>query len=229
MHQRVSEESLHERYWNLFGLIFTYVFGTFFQGNKLDEFITNAAPTVVEFLQKNFDTTPRLEAICGMLSLLKPMKDFCNLTLIHNKESYGEKLNKFQNDTQDFYKHAEKSFTIGVDNESFYFHVLRFYLPYHAQLTFDRHQMGLGIFSMQGFERRNKESKDTLKRFSTMNRKCAAFLVNNIRRLLQHYWFEIGKQNLQCKNIRKKKHKNEGTTINYENRSTINDNDLIFI
>ena len=34
--------------------------------------------------------------------------------------------------------------------------------------TLQKHQMGLEIFTMQGFERRNKESKNTLQRFCNM-------------------------------------------------------------
>ena len=58
-------------------------------------------------------------------------------------------------------------------------------------ITFERHKLGLGIFSIQGFERRNKESKNSLRRFSTMNRKSPYLLVNNMRRLLQVYLYEI--------------------------------------
>ena len=74
---------------------------------------------------------------------------------------------------------------------SFYFHCLRFYLPKIAEDTFTKHRLGLGIFMMQGFERRNKESKNTLARFSTMNRQNKLLLVNNLRRLLQVYMHEI--------------------------------------
>ena len=42
--------------------------------------------------------------------------------------------------------------------------------------------MGLGIFTMQGFERRNKESKNTLRRFCNKN---GDYLTQNLRRL---YW-----------------------------------------
>ena len=35
-------------------------------------------------------------------------------------------------------------------------------MPRIAQETLEKHKMGLGIFSMQGFKQRNKESKNTL-------------------------------------------------------------------
>ena len=45
-------------------------------------------------------------------------------------------------------------------------HILRFYIAEAAKVTYARHQMGVGVFNMQGFERRNKESKNIYKRFS---------------------------------------------------------------
>ena len=73
------------------------------------------------------------------------------------------------------------------DDETFYLHVLRFYLPQIAKKTMEDHGVGLGIFSMQGFERRNKESKNTLRRFS--NRK-GNVLLNNLRRLYDVFFYE---------------------------------------
>lgn len=52
------------------------------------------------------------------------------------------------------------------DHETFYYHVLRFYIPKIAQETCNKYGLGIGIYTMQGFERRNKESKNILKRFS---------------------------------------------------------------
>ena len=74
------------------------------------------------------------------------------------------------------------------DCETFYLHCLRFYFPPIANHTLTKHRLGIGVFTMQGYERRNKESKNTLKRF-TNNR--GNIVVNNIRRL----WdvFEHGK------------------------------------
>ena len=73
------------------------------------------------------------------------------------------------------------------DDETFYMHVLRFYLPKIARVTFDKHGLGLGIFTMQGFERRNKESKNTLKRFTNCK---GNVLAANLRRLWDIYYYE---------------------------------------
>ena len=47
-------------------------------------------------------------------------------------------------------------------------------------VTLNRHKMGLGIFTMQGFERRNKESKNTLRKFCNMK---WDYLSQNLRGL----------------------------------------------
>ena len=39
-------------------------------------------------------------------------------------------------------------------------HTLRYYIPLIVDDTWNKYQLGTGIFTMQGFERRNKESKN---------------------------------------------------------------------
>ena len=68
---------------------------------------------------------------------------------------------------------------VGGD-ETFYFHVLRYYLPQIAKTTLDRHSLGLGIFTMQGFECRNKDSKNTLRQFSNGH---GNIVITNLKRL----------------------------------------------
>ena len=59
-------------------------------------------------------------------------------------------------------------------------------MPLIAKKTLEDHVLGVGIFTMQGFERRNKESKNTLHRFS--NNK-GNVLTNNLRRLFDVYYY----------------------------------------
>ena len=95
----------------------------------------------------------------------------------------------FESDVRSLFKHGKVTFLLH-ENVSFYFHCLRFYLPQIARHTFDNHGLGLGIFTMQGYERRNKESKNTINRFCTTQHKTDKLLVNNIKRLLYVYLFE---------------------------------------
>ena len=90
-----------------------------------------------------------------------------------------------------FYKVGAKSFLTGGstagNEETFHMHALQFYIPELVKITFDRHGLGIGIFNMQGFERRNKESKNTLKRFS--NNK-GNIILPNLRRLWDVFYHE---------------------------------------
>ena len=56
------------------------------------------------------------------------------------------------------YKIFMSSRTTG-DKETFYLHCLRFYLPAIIENTYERHQLGLRIFTMEGFEYKNYTSK----------------------------------------------------------------------
>ena len=49
-----------------------------------------------------------------------------------------------------------------VDTETFYLHCLRYYMKPIIKNTWRKYSLGVGIFNMQGFERRNKESKRTM-------------------------------------------------------------------
>ena len=135
-------------------------------------------------------TTEALNSLKMALNILQRIFKFITISYIENRDEYCEKLQQFKTDVKTFFNCGRSTFLEGED-VSFYFHCLRFYLPQIAEETFNKHGLGLGIFSMQGFERRNKESKNTLSRFSTLNRKSKYLLVNNVRRLLQVYLHEI--------------------------------------
>ena len=62
-----------------------------------------------------------------------------------------------------FYRHGSKYFLtkkdIG-DQETFYMHTLHFYIPVIMDDTWENFHLGIGIYTMKGFERRNKERKN---------------------------------------------------------------------
>ena len=60
----------------------------------------------------------------------------------------------------------EKIWKRRFDDETYYLHALRYYIPRFARQTWDNHRCGVGVFTMQGFERRNKESKTIMRKFS---------------------------------------------------------------
>ena len=49
------------------------------------------------------------------------------------------------------------------DAETIYMHVARYYIPKLARELFEKYGVGIGIMNMQGYERRNKESKNIVR------------------------------------------------------------------
>jgi len=64
-------------------------------------------------------------------------------------------------------------------------------MPNIVETTYSRHKLGVGIFSMQAFERRNKESKNLFLKFCTLNRNTPAFLINNLKRLSLTFQYDM--------------------------------------
>lgn len=58
--------------------------------------------------------------------------------------------------------------------------VLRFYMPKLAHDNLSQMGLGMGVFTIQGYERRKKELKNTLHRFN--NRKYN-LVISNMRQL----------------------------------------------
>ena len=86
------------------------------------------------------------------------------------QQNMNKDMNSFVENVKKFYDIGKGSFMTKTQkkvggNETFYLHCLRYYMPKRAKDTLEKHKLGLGIFTMQGFERHNKESKNTLKRF----------------------------------------------------------------
>ena len=154
-----------------------------FQGNEIALFVANI-PVIIEFLNNNFIETSELKSLVKSLNLWVEIFRFLGVTHVRNEEEYSSSIQKFKVNVIEFYKYGEHTFLSSPGRpgkeETFYTHALRFYLPSIVEITFERHQLGVGIFNMQGFERRNKESKNCMKRFS--NNKGNA-VVNNIKRL----------------------------------------------
>ena len=93
--------------------------------------------------------------------------------MIQANESYSIQLEKFKDNILTFYDAGKSTFLMkngtNVSTETFYMHVLRYYLPRIASNAFSIHKCGIGVFTMQGFERRNKESKRYMSLYSTVS------------------------------------------------------------
>ena len=114
------------------------------------------------------------------------------ISCIDSTSSYEVLLTSFKEDVKKFYENGQSSYLGKPKDKSFYVHCLCFYIPKIADVTFERHKLGLGIFTMQGFERRIKESNNTIQRFTTKNRKnTKGLLNNNLQRLEMVYFYEM--------------------------------------
>lgn len=93
--------------------------------------------------------------------------------------AYGM-IEKYKDIAKKFYYAGMKSFltkSIPGDGETFYVHVVTCYIPVVAKRTYDEHGLGVGIFTMEGFESVNYSSKQFIRNKS--NRKhniCAQSL-----------------------------------------------------
>ena len=133
-----------------------------------------AGPTIADLLLECLEKD-RLElSIVKALRLWYDIKRFLKIGNI-KLESEEKKIpvttliDQFEKNITKFYDVRSTSFIkdkrVG-DRETYYLHCLRFYIPKLARQTWERHQYGIVIYSMQGFERRNKESKNCMKKFN---------------------------------------------------------------
>ena len=164
---------------------------TSFIGSELLKFIKNS-PVIISFLKENFCATPSLKDLCDGLQVWSEITPFLVIVDIEDVQDYEKELQKFTANLKLFYAIGCRSFitknsaTPG-DDETFYLHTLRFYMPMVAQHTLKVHGMGLGIFTMQGYERRNKESKNTLRRFGNSK---GNIVESNLKRLWDIFHYE---------------------------------------
>ena len=160
-----------------------------FNGLELLLFNKNSKK-IVEFLKDSFHDTNVLRDLCNGILLWAEITPFLVLTTINNHDEYQILKQKFVENVKEFFDIGGRSFLTKVsvgNDETFYMHTLRFYLPRIADQTLNEFGLGLGVFTMQGFERRNKESKNTLLRFSNGKGNIVA---PNLRRLYDVFYFE---------------------------------------
>ena len=133
-----------------------------FKGNDLMKF-AQSVQHLTDFLATHFEEDdPEITSLTVRLGKLKPIVDFLVLTRIDSTdEVYLAKIQQITSDVTVLYSSWKDTFLRQAKryNETFYFHCLRFYFPKLASDNFKRCCLGLGIFSMQGFERRNLERK----------------------------------------------------------------------
>ena len=87
---------------------------------------------------------------------------------MHETEEYKQRIGEFEENVK-FYIVGSNTFLIRNrvgDDETMYIHVLHFDMNRFTVTTFERYRLGLGVCSMHGYKRWNKESKNEIRRFN---------------------------------------------------------------
>jgi hypothetical protein len=193
--------SVLKSFWNDFHLLVWNNKKSFssFQGNEIAVFVGNT-DGICNFLQTYISLSSSVTHLINALKLWKDIFKLLSVTKIDERQGsrdwYLAEIDEYENKVKNFYDIGSKSFLTSNHNdigneESFYFHTLRYYIPRIARITFDRHKLGVGIFTMQGFERRNKESKNCMKRFNNYK---ANMTIGNLDKLYNVF-------NYNCNNV----------------------------
>ena len=144
-------------------------------GKHIHSFIINLIDKIVVFLaQLKFN----IKVSRKLIILLKNWKNISRILSItyinpEDEEKYKNQMCLFKLLVAQFKLAAKstifapRSATETEDtNENYYSHVLINYTVPMMEQTFKKYKMGMGIYSMQGIERRNKESKNCAVRFT---------------------------------------------------------------
>ena len=186
------EEEVLKTFWNSYNIDVWKLKANFnsFIGSEIKAFIDDI-PTIVKFMKNEFTKTKERDNIVEGLESWSKIVPFLQITKIDDQSEYKVKMSQFVENLKDFYEVGGNSFltkggTSG-DDETFYMHCLRFYLPDIAKKTLKDHNLGLGVFTMQGFEHQNKISKRLWNRFNNHTQKV---LVQNLNRLFDAYYHD---------------------------------------
>lgn len=127
-----------------------------FISSDLFKFIKNIED-IVKFLKEKFQLTPALKHLCNGLELWEKPTPFLIISVIENKNIYKQEMLEFNNNVKKFYAAGKYTFltknaaTLG-DDKTFYLHCLQFYIPKIAKINYAENNLGVGIFTMQGFK-----------------------------------------------------------------------------
>ena len=171
LRQHLDRHSSNDGVYNFFDAIWT---NTFFSnqfrcgeacsrinGEHVATFV-HKVDKLVEVMKNEYEQTTYLKHMNEVLLLLPSLMKFWKKVKIESESSYLDEISTYETNIDLFYEHgAFCLFTNSIlgDGETFYAHVAKFYVPRMARWTLTNLKCGVGIWTMQGFEHRNKESK----------------------------------------------------------------------
>ena len=135
-------------------------------GKHVNEFIQDLIPETVKFLNEHVENTKVTRNLITLVTEWRELSRIISITMFENDEEYLNTVKLFKTSVKNFKKaaiHTIFAATSGDDDfdskkENLYCHVLTEYLLPILKKTYNDYGLGLGIFSMQGMERINKES-----------------------------------------------------------------------
>ena len=125
-------------------------------GIELQQFSMNAKELAKWMLKEKIISTgrPDFVALCNALIVWTDIEQFLKIGRIFSHELYKVKVKEFKKNVDVFYQCGVKSFLkkgkkVGGE-ETAYIHTLKYYIPDIVDITYFRHQAGVGVFTMQG-------------------------------------------------------------------------------
>ena len=111
------------------------------KGPEILKFITNTTK-IITFFKSNFEATDIMKDLCKVLKLWEEITPFLLITEIKDVDKYKDLLNLWEK-LEEFYVVGGRTILTknpanAGDDETFYFHVLRFYLPKIAKKNNER-------------------------------------------------------------------------------------------
>ena len=121
-----------------------------------------------------------------MLLLLPRLNKFWKTIGIESRNVYLQQIEQYKIDIDLFYDYGSKSMLTNAalgDGETFYFHVAKHHVPRIAHDTLDKFNCGVGLWTMQGFEHRNKQSKFVYSHKTNRKGNCCMQALKGLHRL----------------------------------------------
>ena len=148
---------------------------------------------VINFIAKLLEVNAVTKNLIILLKSYQNITKILSITRINDKKKYNNQRALYKLLIAQL-KHAALETILAptnasetvTKNENYYVHVLINYTPTMIDQTYEQYGFGLGIFSMQDIERRNKESKNCAHRFSNHKYNLC---ISTIGRLFDIFFF----------------------------------------
>ena len=136
-------------------------------GEQIDAFLT-LCPKIITFFNSHFEDAQTMQSLVTILQLCLKIDNFLRITYVSDEKQCEKEILEFKSNLKCHQIAAsQKIHTNNApgDAECFCTHVLFCHCPKLVDKIWKEHKPGVGIFALQGMERRNKESKNATRRF----------------------------------------------------------------